>query len=34
MEDMARKLTPLVVRHLRDPLSMFGAMVGTFWTLS
>ena len=30
MEGMGLKFTPVVVRHLLGPLSMFGPMAGTF----
>ena len=34
MEDMGLKFTPVIVRHLLGPLSMFGPMAGTSWTHS
>ena len=34
MEGMGLKLTPLIVRRLLHPLSMFGSVVGTSWTHS
>ena len=34
MEGMGLKLTPVLVRHLLGPLSMFGPMTGTSWTHS
>ena len=34
MEVMSLKFTPVVVRCLIDPLSMFGPMAGTSWTHS
>ena len=34
MEGMGLKLTPVVVRHLLGPLSMFGPMASTSWTHS
>ena len=32
MEGMGLKFTPVVVRRLLGPLSMFGPMAGTSWT--
>ena len=32
MEDMGLKSTPVVVRCLLAPLTMFGPMAGTSWT--
>ena len=34
MECMSLKITPVVVRRLIGPLSMFGPMAGTSWTYS
>ena len=34
MEGMDLKLTPVAVRHLLGPLSMFRPIVGTSWTHS
>ena len=34
MKGMGLKLTPVVVRRLLRPLSMFGPMAGTSWTHS
>ena len=34
MESMGLKFTLMVVRHLLDPMSMFGPMAGTSWTHS
>ena len=34
MEGMCLKSTLVVVRHLLDPLGMFGAMSDTSWTHS
>ena len=32
MEGMGLEFTPVVVRRLLSPLSMFGPMAGTSWT--
>ena len=34
MEDIGLKLTPMVVRHGLEPLSMCVAIAGTSWTHS
>ena len=34
MKGMGLKFTPVVVRHLLGPLSVFGSMAGTSWTYS
>ena len=34
MEGIDLKFTPVIVRHLLGPLSMFGSMAGTSWTHS
>ena len=34
MEGMGIKFTPLIVRHLLGPLSIFGPIVETTWTHS
>ena len=32
MEGVGLKFIPVILKHLLDPLNMFGPMAGTFWT--